>query len=812
MNIFTNTILTSTFTLILSAGYCFSKGNDVGGKVADSQNKALDYVTVSLVRSKDSTLVKTEITDDKGGFTFKDIPQGTYRVVLTQVGLKKYYSQPITVIAGKEDIDLGTMVMEPDNKKLEEVVVTAQKPLVERKGDKLIVNVAVSSVSAGSSALEVLQKAPGVSLDKDDNISLRGKQGVLVLIDGKPTYLSSADLTSMLRNMQSNEIESLEIITNPSARYEAEGKSGIINIRLKKNKSFGTNGTATAGAGYSGYRKTNGGISINNRSERLNFFGNYNYSNNEGEQSTDIDRINDNMGLRSRFAQTGSGVRHWSNHNFKAGADFFINKNHTVGVIVNGYFNKWNENLGNSTIISSLSGVADSAVKATNTGNSSYRNVSYNLNYKGILDSNGRELSIDADYSNNHSNDRMQYDNLYLYNTNKNEVRELLKNYSPSDIDIYAFKADYTHPLSKSLKMEAGYKSSWVEADNDFRFNRFEDDGWNNDPRRSNHFLYTENINAVYVNLKKETPKWNFQAGVRAEQTNSKGDLVTTGEVARRHYLDFFPSAAVNFTADKNNSVGLTYSRRITRPEYEALNPFEYFLDRYTFNKGNPFLKPEYTNTFDLSYTFQKKYTVSAGYTRTTDGITQVLLPDPEKSALYQTNANLSEQLTYSLNLSIPFAFANWWNSNTNINVFKNQFKSPDLNGQVLDNEQTAIQIYNSQNFVAGKALSFELSGNYQSKVVYGTFSFRPRYTVDFGMSKSFSNKRVNLKLTVNDLFKTRYAKISSAYPGLDYKLFQRGDSRTARLTLSYKFGNNEVKAVRSHRTALEEEAGRLKK
>lgn len=257
--------------------------------------------------------------------------------------------------------------------------------------------------------------------------------------------------------------------------------------------------------------------------------------------------------------------------------------------------------------------------------------------------------------------------------------------------------------------------------------------------------------------------------------------------------------------------MGLTYSRRITRPAYDDLNPFEYFLDRYTYNQGNPFLNPEYTNTFEFSYTLFKKYNASLSYTKTTDVMTQVLLPNPAKSALYQTNANLAEQLSYALNISAPITYTKWWNSNTNLTVFNNRFKSPNLNGQVLDNGQTAFQVYHSENITLNSSSSVELSGNYQSKLIYGTFLVQPQYAIDFGLNKSLMAKKVNLKLAVNDIFNTRRGRISSAYPGLEYKLRQSFDSRTVRLTFSYKFGNNELKESRKRSTGLEAEAGRMK-
>lgn len=786
-------------------------GSEIDGIVKDGNQKPVDYATVSLIRVADSVSVKTVMTDEKGKFSFKNIPASEYQVAVNQIGNSKYLSEKLKVDENHPVQHLKPVTLLPDIRQLKEVNITVEKPAIERKGDKLIVNVENSSVSAGSTALEVLQRAPGVSLDKDDNVALKGRQGVLVMIDGKPTYLSSADLANMLRNMQSNEIEAIEIINNPSARYEAEGKSGIINIRLKKNRNYGTNGTFTLGGGYSSKRKSNTGITLNNRNEKLNIFGNYNYNNNEGERNMTIDRVNAGQTSSAIFNQTANSDRNWYNNNFKVGADVFLNKNNTLGALMTGYINQWSETNLNGTLIRSMQGSLDSSLSSLNDSRSNYNNLSYNLNFKSVLDTNGRELTIDLDHADNNSKSRMLYDNVYAYNSGNQSVSEVLRNLTPSKIQIYAMKADYAHPLSKSFKLETGFKLSWVETDNDFQANRFENEQWADDPLRSNHFVYNESVRAGYLNLRKEFKNTNLQVGVRTEHTKSKGNLITTGQVVERDYLDFFPSASINHTINENNSMGLTYSRRITRPAYSDLNPFEYFLDRYTYNKGNPFLNPEYTNTFEFSYTLLKKYNASLSFTKTTDVMTEVLLPDTEKSALYQTNANLAEQLSYALNISAPFTITKWWKNNTNLTIFNNQFTSPDLNGQVLDNKQTAFQVFHSENFTLNSSSSVELSGNYQSRMIYGTFLMQPQYAVDFGLNKSLMSKKVNLKLAVNDIFKTRRGEISSAYPGLSYSVKQGYDSRTVRLTLSYKFGSNEVKESRKRSTGLDSEAGRIK-
>lgn len=785
----------------------------VNGKIADPNKKPIDYATVALLKASDSSLVKTALSDTKGEYQFTQLREGQYLISVTSVGYKKTRSSKFNLSAARPAVTVPPISLEPESKRLNEVKITAQKPFIERKADKLVVNVENSSVAAGSTALEVLQKAPGVTVDKDDNIALKGRQGVLVMIDGKQTYMSNADLANLLRNMQSNEIESIEIINNPSARYEASGKSGIINIKLKKNKNFGTNGTFTAGGGYGKKYKSNAGLTLNNRSQKMNIFGNYNYSNNKRFQDMTIDRINTSSTGSTYFFQNGSADRKNQNNNFKAGIDYFINKNNTIGALVTGYINHGGELYNNQTLIGAALRKNDSSVVALNDGTYQYRNLTYNVNFRSVIDTSGQELQVDLDYSNYYGNDRTRYDNVYYSDPDQQiSTSELLRNHTPSHIDIYSVKADYTYPLSKGMKLETGIKSSMVKTDNDFQFTRFTDNNWQNDPSRSNHFIYDENVNAAYLNWNYELKKMTFQVGLRGEQTNSKGNLVTTNNVVKRHYFNLFPSAVINRNFNDDHSLGLSYSRRINRPSYDALNPFEYYLDKYTYNQGNPFLKPEYTNSYELSYTFKRSYILSLGYSITNDVITEVLLPNEQKQALYQTNQNLDKQISYSVTASAPVNFAKWWSSNTNLNVFYLGFRTPDLQGQKLDNGKTAFQLYSSHRFTINSTLSAELNGDYQSSLIYGTLKINAQYGIDLGLSKSFYNKRGNIKFSFNDVFNTRKQIVSSAYPGLNYTLHQKNETQVGRLTLSYRFGRNEIKPSRTHTTGLEAESGRIKK
>lgn len=787
-------------------------GSKVTGTVLDEQNKPLDFATVLLLNAKDSVLVKSAMTDLAGKFVFENLAKGSYKVTAAMVSYSKASSKPFTVDEQNTNVTLDDLRLTLASRSLKEVTVTSTRPFVERKIDRLVMNVEGSSVSAGSTALEVLQKAPGVTVDQNDNIAMQGKQGVLVMLDGKQTYMSNADVANMLKGMSSSQIESIELITNPSARYDASGNSGIINIKTKKSRNGGTNGSLTAGAGYGENHRTNAGVTLNHRTNKLNVFGNYNYSFNKRGQDMIINRINAGSQGNTYFGQSGSSIRDNDYNNFKAGLDIFLNKKNTLGFMVNGYINSGREIYDNKTDIGPSFGIKDSSIVAINDGLNKYRNFSYNVNYKSLLDSAGQELSVDLDYSNYNGNDRMAYDNRF-FDSDGDVLRpsDIIRNGTPSQIEIKAFKVDYAKPLTKTMKLEAGVKSSWVETDNNFQFEQLQNGNWLNDARRSNHFVYTENVNAAYINVNNQFKKTSVQLGLRAEQTNSNGNLITTGKEVDRSYFDLFPSVFINQALSKNHDLGISYSRRIDRPSYDALNPFEFFLDQYTYNQGNPFLNPQYSNKYELTYTYRKSYTFGLGHTLTKDVITEVLLPDTARKALFQTRENLNKQIDYSLSANAPVSFAKWWNTNNNLVVFYLGFRSPDLRGKELNTGKVGYQFNTQHTFILGNNLTAELSGNYQSPLEYGVLKIEAQYGLDLGLSKSFLNKKANIKLGLTDIFNTRDQKISSAYEGLTYNLEQKHETRVGRITFTYRFGKNEIKPARRRSTGVEDEQRRMK-
>ncbi|QIL39338.1 TonB-dependent receptor [Pedobacter sp. HDW13] len=803
-------ILSFFFTTTQLFAQTTAKPN-ISGVILDENNKPADYVTVVLFKAADSSIVKTAFTDPNGTFGFIVPGKGSYFYKASNMGYKTFKSKTVTVAEDNQKIDFGTAQLVATAQNLKEVNVAVTKPLIERKMDKIVMNVSNSSIMTGSSALEVLQKAPGVTVDQNDKISMMGKQGVLIQLDGKQTYMSSADVANLLRNMQSSDIESIELITNPSSKYDASGNSGIINIKTKKNKNGGTNGSVNGSLGYGKNLRANAGLNLNHRTQKLNLFGNYNYGKFERDNLIAIDRIS-NGTPDTYFMQVGESNRKQYNNNFKAGLDYFIDKKNTIGLLVNGYFNHGTEAAGNNTLIGPSFQKIDSTLISNSLQTNKYNNVSYNLNYKSVLDTAGSEISADVDYSKYNGNDGSDYANDYLF-ANGNRIRPIsyIRNNTPSIIDIKAFKVDYNVSLSKTVKLEAGVKSSWVKTDNDLQAEEFVNNVWQNDVRRSNQFIYDENVNAAYTNLNKQFKNTSVQIGLRMEQTNSKGNLVTTNTVVKRNYWDFFPTLFVQQNLSKNNQLGFSYSRRIDRPSYDALNPFIYYLDQYTYSKGNPFLNPQYTHNFELSYTLLQKYILSIGYSRVNDVIAEVILPDAVNKALYQTNANIATNISYNANLNVPVQITKWWQTNNNLNVFYLSFEAPDLAGSALKTGKTSFQFKSQQTFTIVNGFTAELNGNYESPLDYGTLSLKARYSIDAGLSKTLFNKKASLKLALSDIFNMSENNLSSAYPGLTYTVHQKNETRVGRISFTYRFGKNEIKPARRRTTGTEAEQGRMK-
>ncbi|MGB4886010.1 MAG: outer membrane beta-barrel family protein [Ferruginibacter sp.] len=781
----------------------------ISGSIKKDASEAASSATIALLKNSDSTILKYAIVKKDGNFELINIAAGIYLLKASHIGYKTLY---VPVDFQSTDLLLKPIVLKKEETNLAGVTVSSAKPIIEVKADKTILNVEGTINATGNDGLELLRKSPGVMIDKDDNISLAGKNGVNVYIDGKPSPLSGADLTNYLKSLQSSQMESIEIITNPSAKYDAAGNAGIINIKLKKNKTFGTNGNFNAGFNQGFYPKFNAGLGLNHRNKYINVFGTYNYNN--GKSRMQINSRKEQ--LDTLFVQ--NNVMNFKNntHGFKVGADYFLNKKSTIGAVVNGNFSDMEFTTSGPMYFTEISsGTQVKVMNATNDNKMPRNDVNANLNYR--FSAGGKEFSIDADYGFYNIKSDQYQPNYYYDGTGTVETNRAIYNMvAPTNIDIATLKSDYEQDF-KGGKLGIGGKTSFVKTNNNFKSYNVFTTGNVLDTGKSNKFDYKENINALYVNYARQYKKgFMVQLGLRAENTNltgtSNGYRWDTNSwekydtTFKRNYTGLFPSAAVTFNKNPMKQWTFSYSRRIDRPAYQDLNPFEFRLNEYSYMKGNTDLRPQYTNSFGVTNVYKYKLTTSFNYSHVKDIFARV--PDTtDKTKGFLTKKNLATQDIFALNISYPFQYKKYSffaTLNSNYAHYQADFGGGDRN---IDLKVFALTYYMQNSFKFGKGWTGELSGLYISPSVWqGTIKSDAMGMVDVGLQKTILKNTGNIKLVVSDIFKTMKWGGTSDFAGVSSTFNGHGELTQVKLNFSYRFGNSQVKAARQRKSAIEDE------
>ncbi len=772
--------------LVLSLN-TFAQNNDGSVKGGIKAGvKPVESATVNLLKAADSSVVKMTVTNKMGEFKIDHVAYGNYLISVSAVGFETAYLPKIEISKEHSAHNVNELKLVEKPKALQNVVVTSKKQFIEQKLDKTLINVDASPTNTGLNALEILEKSPGVSVDKDGNISLKGKQGVMVMMDGKPTYLSSADLANLLKNMPATQLDQIEIMTNPPAKYDAAGNAGIINIKTKKNKIQGFNGSVNLGTGYSVLFKTNNSVLLNYRTGKFNIFSNYSHNWNRGRQTLNLTRVFPD----TVFEQLSKMAPNYQNHSFKIGADFYASKKTTIGVVFSGFENPGTFSNNNMTLKKDFEGNILSNTQTISKNEDKWKNQAVNFNLRHVMDSTGKELSADIDFL-HYNSDNTQNFSSYFYDRSgsKNQQDEYLRGRLPSDIKIYSAKADYTHPLKGNAKIEAGVKTSYVQTDNDAQYANLVNDKWITDAGRSNHFIYKENINAAYINSSKEfTKKWSGQLGLRIENTNAKGNQVTTNEVFDRNYTQVFPTAYVGYKMNDKNQFALSYGRRIERPNYQDMNPFYYFLDKYTYQVGNPYLRPQFSHNIEINHSWNSILNTSLGYSQTKDILQEILEQIDSTSTSYVKKGNLAKQNSLSLSVSANIPVTKWWRANIYTNVYRNHFTGVVNNGPI--NVSGITGVGNMSNaFTFKKGWGAELSGWYRTKSVEGTLVANPMGAVNIGISKQVLKNKGSIRVNVRDLLFTQKFSGYSKYQNIDVSINNRRDSRQVNVSFIYRFG-----------------------
>lgn len=783
----------------------------ISGNLISESGMPLTYASVGLIKlaGEDSLAVKGLLSDENGNFCFSGLSVGTYFIKVSMTGFVTRAIGPL-IISQSQNIELNEVRMVTSNNQLNTVHVKSSKPTIERRPDKLIINIDGSILATGNSALEILERAPGVTVDNLGGISIKGRPGAQIMIDGRLANLNQEDLLNLLRSTNGSFIRSIEIISNPSSKYDAAGSSGIIDIKLKKNTDYGTNGVITAGAGYGDYYKVNGELTFNHRQKCFNFFGAYGYSDNKS--TTDLVTYRESLfkDESTFFRRTGKAVDLTNNSTYRAGADYFINKNNVIGLVASGFSSTGEINSPNVTLIGSKQNSVDSLIQAQNYSDDMNSNLGINLNYRSTLDTSGMKLTVDLDYVRYDRRDSNRYNNFYELTSLLTKEPDIFRNITPSNVRIWSAKVDFEHPLSKRTKVEFGVKSSFVTTDNDFLFENLKSEGWQNDVDRTNHFKYKEKINAAYVTLTHSLSNTTLKYGLRTEYTNSNGHSITLKQISKRSYLDLFPSVFISHKIIEGNMLNFSYSRRIDRPDYASLNPFVEFIDLYTFERGNPFLNPQYADVAELTYTCKDIYNVTIGIGNTKDAMSTVLLSDDVSKTLYLTQENLGRRRYLDISLGAPIKLSSKWTSQNDLAFLYSTIESPNLYGLAFKERKFSFMFNTTQSRDLTPTVKAELSANYFSSRIYGTYEIRPMYSVNAGLSKSFYDGKANMKLSASDVFNTSDIEISSFKPFSPYNLHQKYETRIFRLSFSYRFGKKHVKGPSERIKGSSEEEGRV--
>lgn len=803
----------TTFSLLLS-GSMLVNAQGTGrltGRVLDNKGNAVDGANISLLRAKDSILIKADFSNKDGGVEMEAIKAGSYLLKITNTGYGKYMSPHFVINEQHNHIQLNTIILEPSPAALGEVTVVSQKPFIERKLDRMIVNVENSIVAAGNSVLEVLERSPGVVVNQESSINIKGKSGVIVMIDGKPSPLSGADLITYLRGIPASTIQSIEIITSPSARYDAAGNAGIINIKFKKDQRQGLNGSLALSYGQGRYAKPNASINLNFRKKNWNIFGSHSYSQPQLFTRFYINRkfFDTDRKPVSIFDQTSFIKQPILSNNSRVGVDYYLGKKTIIGAMFNFNWNKNERDGSTNSVITYPDGEIDYLTKTAIQLNEKRFNGFGNFNIKHSFDSSGRELTADIDFGRFRAT---TLQDVFNQNVNKDDVL-LNDNRLNTDqrglITVKSLKADYIHPFSKTFKLEAGIKSSLVETDAEVNFYDVVNGNAEFDPERSNHFLYKENVNAAYAMLAKEFSKTDIQAGLRMEHTNTKGDQITTGEKFSRSYVNWFPSLTINQKLSEQHQLSVSYTRRIDRPSYRQLNPFRIFVDPYTYVVGDPALKPVFTNAYELSHTFKGKYITTLNFSRSKDVITDVFVQDDNTRISYQAPANLQDFYIVSLGTFIPVTLKKWMNASLSANMFWNKYESPFQGGNLTNDFFSWDARLNSSFRMGDKGWSAELNGFYQAKNAWGLFVIRNIAQASVGIQKLSKNKNSTFKLALTDIFYTNRVAVVVNYQNMDFFTDRTWDSRVLTLSFTHRFGKNTVTRARQRTTGVEDEKRR---
>ena len=782
--------------------------------VRNKTGQTLEAATVLLHRQKDSSILRTAVTNRSGQFEFSKIIQGSYFLSVTSIGYENYTGDVLSVDSMTPAKVIADIILSPAAKDLRSVSVVTQRRFIEWKMDKVVVNVNSSPFfNPGQSALDVLERSPGLNIDYGNNtLSLNGRQGTTVYINGRISYLSGQDLINYLRGLPAGTLDQIELITQPSAKYDAAGSGGVVNIILKKNQADGLYGSFTTSAIVGYYFKTRDNIVLDWRKGRYNLNFAYGISDNRNFNDQHI-LSSFRAGYGSPFSQfqdyQTSAISKNISHTPRLSVDYQASKNTSLALNLTSLFSS------NTTVTNGPIDLYDSLHHLTrqeefiNTTKSPVSNFGVNLDLQQKLDKKGKELSADADYIFYHSPGIQNSDNYH--------------GLVPSQIDIYAFKSDYSQPFhlkhqalsdATDAKFEAGIKSSYVRTDNDASYTVFDtvSQKWQPDTALTNHFIYSENINAGYIDISEQlNKKWSVKLGVRAEQTISHGYEKVQNNRFRKNYFQLFPTAYIGYTPNDLHSFTLSYGRRMDRPGYVDLNPFRYIINQYSIREGNPSLQPEFVNNIEVTYHYKNDFTFWGNYVHINNMFSRVFKSSGQDNDLItiQTKENVQSRRNIFLFFFYNKTLTKWWNANWTIALINSRLTDPTNTGAPLDKVTVFRFDFNNQ-FPLGKGWGLDLRGNYAGRRLEGIRIYAlASGSGSVGINKKLMKNKGLITMNINDPFSLYKPGQTSEAATFFIKTTNHPESRYLTMTFNYRFGSAKQQQRRKSDGSAEDEQRR---
>jgi hypothetical protein len=767
------------------------KGSVKGLVIDKISNNPVEYANLAIFNQKDSSMVGGSITDSKGYFIIENLPFGNYYIRVSFIGYKSIFIPNITITPKAPNLNIGKIMFQPTAESLGEVNIVAEKNLMEYSLDKKVINVSQNLTSAGGSAVDVLQNVPSVSVDYDGNVSLRGSTNINILIDGRPAIVSGTNKQAILEQIPASSIDAIEIITNPSAKYNPEGMSGIINIKTKKRISTGLNGVASVSAGTG--NRYNSSLNLNYSLPKINIFGSWDgrWFRGKGYGNTYRNTwLNDTI---TYSYQNMDMQRSMINNTFKAGFDWFINSQNTL--TISGQFNPGSSSRTQDLYSYSydyLHVITDNLYKK-NVEEEDNKNYSVSLNYKKNFNKKNQEFTTDISYSKYSGNENTDMNNnqyILDYVLQNPVIPVLQKQYDIGSNYNFNAQINYSHPLNDKNKIEVGYNGIIRNMDNNYYLENYNyiTAIYERDNLYDNHFNYNENIQALYTTFGSEWGKSSLQLGLRVEKVYTTSDQLTQNQKIKNDYFSLFPTLHYSLKLPKKNEVQISYSRRVNRPVFEDLNPFKDYSNPLMIRMGNPYLLPEYINSFEVNHSkfFDKTSVYTSIYYRTIDDVIKRLSYLGQDGINYNTSVNLSKGTNYGVDFIVEREILKWWRVNANFSYFRTIIKGNSVDGNISnDNYSWTSKLTSNMNLL--KNMTIQLSANYRAPIITPQGKMYENYGADIAVKKDFMKDLLSVSFRVSDIFNTQKFNMDAYGTGFYSTMIRKRQTQMAFISVSYK-------------------------